>query len=265
MLKQDYHIHCELSPDSTAALDVVCSQAYRLGLEEVAFTDHYELIEGVTARGSIRREYLEISREKLLACRSRWEGRIRVVFGIELGQCHKQPEAASQILASNPYDFVLASLHRVAHRDLSLFDYREEDCEALGETYARELLEIARAGDYDYLSHLDLIRRYPAFQGVSLRMEDHMELVEEILKQVVRRGKGIEINTTAGSLAEPLPSLAILKAYRRLGGEIVTTGSDAHRAEDVAKGFDRAEELLREAGFSYAARYKERKPYFVKL
>ena len=89
-----------------------CSQAYRLGLEEVAFTDHYELIEGVTARGSIRREYLEISREKLLACRSRWEGRIRVVFGIELGQCHKQPEAASQILASNPYDFVLASLHR---------------------------------------------------------------------------------------------------------------------------------------------------------
>ena len=40
---------------------------------------------------------------------------------------------------------------------------------------------------------------------------------------------------------------------------------DAHRAEDVAKGFDRAEELLREAGFSYAARYKERKPYFVKL
>ena len=85
MLKQDYHIHCELSPDSTAALDVVCSQAYRLGLEEVAFTDHYELIEGVTARGSIRREYLEISREKLLACRGRWEGRIRVVFGIELG------------------------------------------------------------------------------------------------------------------------------------------------------------------------------------
>ena len=246
MLKQDYHIHCELSPDSTAALDVVCSQAYRLGLEEVAFTDHYELIEGVTARGSIRREYLEISREKLLACRSRWEGRIRVVFGIDLGQCHKQPEAAS-------------------HRDLSLFDYREEDCEALGETYARELLEIARAGDYDCLSHLDLIRRYPAFQGVSLRMEDHMELVEESLKQVVRRGKGIEINTTAGSLAEPLPSLAILKAYRRLGGEIVTTGSDAHRAEDVAKGFDRAEELLREAGFSYAARYKERKPYFVKL
>ena len=55
-----------------------------------------------------------------------------------------------------------------------------------------------------------------------------MEIVEEILRQVIRRGKGIEINTTAGTLTEPLPSLEILKTYRRLGGEIVTTGSDAH-------------------------------------
>ena len=92
-----------------------------------------------------------------------------------------------------------------------------------------------------------------------------MEIVEEILRQVIRRGKGIEINTTAGTLAEPLPSLEILKTYRRLGGEIVTTGSDAHRAEDVAKGFANAEALLREAGFRCTARYKERKPRFVEM
>ena len=36
MLKQDYHIHSELSPDSTASLDGICKQAFRLGLEEVA-------------------------------------------------------------------------------------------------------------------------------------------------------------------------------------------------------------------------------------
>lgn len=265
MLKQDYHIHSELSPDSTASLDGICKQAFRLGLEEVALTDHYELIEGVTPRGSIRKEYLALTREKILDCRSRWEGRIRVVFGIELGQIHRQPEAAAQILAANPYDFVLASLHRVEHTDLSLFNYQAIDGKALRRTYGEELLEIAEKGDYDCLSHLDLIRRYPAFQGVTLRMEEDMEIVEEILRQVVQRGKGIEINTTAGTLAEPLPSLEILKTYRRLGGEIVTTGSDAHRAEDVAKGFANAEPLLREAGFRCTARYKERKPRFVEI
>ena len=102
MLKQDYHIHSELSPDSTASLDGICEQAFRLGLEEVALTDHYEMIEGVTPRGSIRKEYLALTREKILDCRSRWEGRIRVVFGIELGQIHRQPEAAAQILAAHP-------------------------------------------------------------------------------------------------------------------------------------------------------------------
>ena len=96
MLKQDYHIHSGLSPDSTASLDGICKQAFRLGLEEVALTDHYELIEGVTPRGSIRKEYLALTREKILDCRSRWEGRIRVVFGLELGQMHRQPEAAAQ-------------------------------------------------------------------------------------------------------------------------------------------------------------------------
>ncbi len=265
MLRQDYHIHSELSPDSTASPDAICGQALRLGLEEVALTDHYELIEGVTPIGSIRKEYLAVSREKILDCRSRWEGRIRVVFSIELGQIHLQPEAAEQVLAANPYDFVLASLHRVKHRDLSLFDYQSVGREGLRSVYAQELLTIAGEGDYDCLSHLDLIRRYPAFQGVSLRMEDCMEITERILRQVIRRGKGIEINTTAGALAEPLPSLEILKTYRQMGGEIITVGSDAHRSEDVAKGFDQAEALLREAGFRYVARYRERKPYFVKI
>lgn len=236
MLKQDYHIHSELSPDSTASLDGICEQAFRLGLEEVALTDHYELIEGVTPRGSIRKEYLALTREKILDCRSRWEGRIRVVFGIELGQIHRQPEAAAQILAANPYDFVLASLHRVEHTDLSLFNYQAIDGKALRRIYGEELLEIAEKGDYDCLSHLDLIRRYPAFQGVTLRMEEDMEIVEEILK-----------------------------TYRRLGGEIVTTGSDAHRAEDVAKGFANAEAILKEAGFRCTARYKERKLRFVEI
>lgn len=265
MLKQDYHIHCDLSPDSTADPDAICTRTLNLGLEEVALTDHYELIEGMTVKGSIRKEFLTASREKILNCRKRWEGRIYVAFGIELGQCHLQPEAAREILSANPYDFVLASLHRINHRDLSLFDYKKTDVRTLRKDYAEELLTIAREGDFDCLGHLDLIRRYPAFQGVSLRMEECMETVEEILRWVISRGKGIEINTTAGNMAEPLPSLEILKTYRRLGGEIITTGSDAHRAEDVARGFEKAEELLVEAGFRYVARYRNRVPHFVKI
>lgn len=267
MLRQDYHVHSELSPDSESTLDEICQQGIRMGFEEVALTDHYELIEGVTPRGSCRKEYLQISREKILKCRERWEGKIRLIFGIELGQYHKQPEAAKHILGTNPYDFVLASLHRVNHMDLSLYNYKHTDGNLLREQYFKELYEIAKKGDYDCLGHLDLIKRYASFQGVRLRAEDCRCQVEEILRCVVERGKGIEVNTSGIStvLSEPLPSLEILKWYRGLGGEIITTGSDAHRIGDIGKNFAQAAEILKAAGFRYVTRFHERKPEWISL
>ena len=47
------------------------------------------------------------------------------------------------------------------------------------------------------------------------------------------RGAGIEINTNRGKVLDRYGP--ILQMYRRLGGEIVTLGSDAHRPEDVAR------------------------------
>ena len=37
----------------------------------------------------------------------------------------------------------------------------------------------------------------------------------------------------------------------KLGGEIITIGSDAHSPKQVARNFKQAEELLKEAGFRY--------------
>ena len=59
----------------------------------------------------------------------------------------------------------------------------------------------------------------------------HMDRVEEVLRTVIPKGVGIECNTNRGN--EPLPGPEILRLYRRLGGEIVTLGSDAHRPGDV--------------------------------
>lgn len=52
----------------------------------------------------------------------------------------------------------------------------------------------------------------------------------------------------------------ILTLYRDLGGEIVTTGSDAHLPADVGKGIPDACALLQECGFDRIAVYSHRKP-----
>ena len=73
----------------------------------------------------------------------------------------------------------------------------------------------------------------------------------------------MELNTNRGKSVQDYRS--ILARYRRLGGEIVTLGSDAHVAEDIGKGIVSATQLLRELGFRYYTVYRRRKPEFIPL
>ena len=61
------------------------------------------------------------------------------------------------------------------------------------------------------------------------------------------------------------PTIPILKLYKKLGGEIITFGSDAHREEDILYDYDVTCELLRSIGFRYLATFKDMKPSFVKI
>jgi histidinol-phosphatase (PHP family) len=53
--------------------------------------------------------------------------------------------------------------------------------------------------------------------------------------------------------------------YRKLGGEIVTIGSDAHFATHVGSHFDDGISLLKQAGFSYYTIFRKRQPVFVSI
>lgn len=57
----------------------------------------------------------------------------------------------------------------------------------------------------------------------------------------------------------------MLKRYKELGGEIITLGSDAHRAEDIAKDFQEARELLKSLGFTHFCTFTKKKPEFHEL
>ena len=43
MIKSDYHIHSKFSGDSNEELERIVNRAKKLGLEEIAITDHMDL------------------------------------------------------------------------------------------------------------------------------------------------------------------------------------------------------------------------------
>ena len=72
------------------------------------------------------------------------------------------------------------------------------------------------------------------------------EINKEIVKSVISRGIPVE-------------------KFFELGGEIITLGSDSHRAIDVCADFDKSYEMLEYLGFRYVSVFKNRKCEFIPI
>ena len=131
-----------------------------------------------------------------------------------------------------------------------------------------EMLEDIRSTpDFDVLGHIDYVVRYGNGKAEGYSYQKYADEIDEILKAVIERGKGIELNMAGLKYGLPFahPHPDILKRYRELGGEIVTVGADGHRPEHIAWEFDKACDILKGCNFKYYTEFKERKPIFLTL
>ena len=79
----DYHLHSEFSGDSTQNIEEIVKEGIRLGLEEIALTDHLEYdIEGMTDNW-----ILDVDRyaKRVFELREKYKKDIDVKFGVEVG------------------------------------------------------------------------------------------------------------------------------------------------------------------------------------
>lgn len=135
--------------------------------------------------------------------------------------------------------------------------------------YFREVLEnIKRYNQFDVYGHLDYVVRYGGYDSKQIEYHEFQEILDEILINLIKKDKGLEVNTSGiykYGLVNPHPNIEILKRYKELGGKIITLGSDAHKAEDLAKDFDIALDILEDVGLTDIAFYHNRKPDFMKI
>ena len=261
----DYHMHCRFSPDSRGAPEEMCAAAVKAGLVEIAVTDHFEFFPpGKFADKPYTIANMREQQQALEYCREKFAGRLTIRNGIEVGQPQCSPDAAEELMREVDFDYVIGSVHKMNGLDLGLTEYQDGNIPALVRQNLEMLRVLAETGDFDCMGHLDIIKRYAANQGKRVDLMDWKEEVEPILRTLIRRGKGLEVNTSGlrQSAKETLPSVTVLRFYRELGGEILTIGSDAHRPEDVGAGFTEALKAAKAAGFRQIAMYEKRQPRF---
>lgn len=259
MLLTDYHIH-SVSPDAKTPMEQMCEAALFKGLTEIAVTDHYEFYTHGVHRPFFHEAYLKEYARSLKACRERYAGRLTIRFGLELGQPHLCPKEALGVIRQYPFDYIIGSLHKIENVDLSAMDYTERTVPQIAEAYYRNLLELSEVGEFDCLGHLDLLKRHTKKYGFSDNYDQYEPVIDQVLKNLAARGKGIEINTSGirQGAGETMPGLRTLKRFMELGGQVVTVGSDAHRPADVAADFGAAERMLRAAGVKAVTHFNRR-------
>lgn len=259
MIRRDYHTH-SISPDANVPMEEMCRGALERGICEIVFTDHYEFYERGKGKGYFTKEYLERYFREIAKCEEKFRGKLVIKRGMEFGQLHLGGNQAKEILESWPFDYIIGSVHKIGDVDLEQFEINEENAWQVAKGYYENLLHVSEEGDFDCLGHLDYCKRHLRGAGFPDFYEDFEPIIRKVLSNVIKRGKGIEINTSG--LRQPqkelTPALRTILLYRELGGTIVTVGSDAHKPEHIGYKFAQAEETLRRAGFTETAVFERR-------
>lgn len=263
----DQHMHCNFSGDSDALPEDMIKAGIAHGLSGICFTDHldYDYPEEPNIFLLDFDNYFKV----LPDLREKYTDKISVNIGIELGL---QTQAAGQNLAvaeKYPFDFIIGSSHVVNHMDPyypEFFAGRDEDAAYM--EYFESVLENINSGvDFDVYGHIDYVVRYGPNKNAFYTYEKFKDIIDEILTQLISKGKGIEVNTGGFKygLGHPNPTEDIIKRYRKLGGEIITMGADAHVPEYVAYEFDKTAQIIKNCGFKYYTVFKNRKAEFIPL
>lgn len=258
----NYHFHSLCSFDAEHPLTDMCQTALAAGVTRLCLTDHCDMID---ERGQINDSFDWPAVNAQIAQARAAFPQLDIRKGVELGQAILRPEAAERVLAEPGIDFVLGSMHN-ARRGTDYYYMHFTDrrqCLDLLEEYLFCLLELSRTDYFDSLAHLTYPIRYMrARDGVEVDFRPFDDLVREILKTLVERGKALELNTSGyrKNRGEPLPPAYILEMYRDLGGDLITMGSDAHEPQYMADGLQQGMALLGSCGFRYLTLYKDRKP-----
>ncbi len=224
-MKTDYHIHSEYSYDSKIKADDLLDKAISLNYATIAITEHLDLLPqelSVFGLPSLKRYQARIR-----DLQSRYQGRIELVFGVEVGDYHLVRDFAQPLIERLDFGLILGSVHFLSdHTNVAVPLKQALNSEGIRDYYQHNL-NLVSTCDIDVLAHLGVYKRY--YQATPDESACR-RLLQEIFAVVIERNIALEINFS--SFRKPygrlIPEPDQIELYRSLGGNLFTIGSDAH-------------------------------------
>ncbi|MDR3318202.1 MAG: histidinol-phosphatase HisJ family protein [Clostridiales bacterium] len=247
----DTHLHTEFSDDSEQPPLELIARAKDSGqFELIIITDHVDKeyfnpkVSGVKDFDKYFATLADAS--AALAFRG------KVAFGIELGFTEKNRLINGELARTQPFEYIINSVHEVDKRDCyfpAYFEGMERD-EAYMKYFRAVLKSVSAPYAYSTLGHLAYVERNAPFEDTAVKYSRFEDVLDEILTGIIKREVSLELNTSSAKASTPIiPNAEILARYYSLGGRLITCGSDAHRAVRLGDKYAVAVAAARKAGF----------------
>lgn len=250
----DYHLHSKYSFDGNQTIEQIVLKALSMELNEICLTEHISFDPNDSSYNFFDFKDYENEIQRLS---SKYSRKINIKTGLEIGEYHLYKEDFDKYFKENNLDFIIGSIHNLGGKGFNT-NISENGVMYTYETYFKEVLAFVQMGDFDVLGHLDIVQRYAFKVDNVYNFEDYKDYIYDILKTIISRGKGIEINTSGLSNNLLFPKLEILNMYKDLSGEILTVGSDAHSSNRVGEKVSYVYDMLKDIGFKYVFTYDNR-------
>lgn len=268
-MRIDYHTHHVRCGHASGELEEYVLKGIEIGLDQLGLSDHMPLLHVDPASYypgmAMPMDELPNYVEEALRLQQKYKDRIDIRVGLEGDYIEGYEAEIERIIKAYPWDYVIGSVHFLGEWDIT--DYRqtdgwkERDAYEVYVQYYDAVCKACRTGFYDYIGHIDVIKRF------GFKPEQNVEHLERQALEAVREaGMAIELNASGLRMPveEMFPSLRMLEYARGLGIP-VTLGSDAHQPDRLAQYLDQATDLLQQAGFNELATFKSRKRTMVPI
>ncbi len=260
--RMDYHLHTFHSMDGRQTVDEICRTMLERGVEEICLTEHIE--PGHPEKELDIPPVWDVYMEEIRLARAKYPA-LTIRAGVEIGDNPLLREQIKADLAELHLDFHLLSLHLVNGVDpydrVTYFagKTRRQAYREYLEAKAESILDWT---DFDSVAHIGYAAKFSAFTGPeqALVYEDAPDVIDTILRYIIRLGKCLEVNTSGfASTGNTFAHSSIIRRYIDLGGELFTFGSDSHDTSRDYDGIERAKDMVRSLGGKYQAAFDQRK------
>lgn len=263
----DYHMHTDYTEDAEGKVEDYCKIADKKGIEEIAFTNHFIIINKNKPRWTIMPGEIAKHLKDIESAKKKFN--VKIKTGLEVDYWKARNKEIDDVLSNHQFDFLLGSVHYIG--DYLIGGTKEEASEffknksmiEIYEAYFARVVETIESQLFDVIAHPDYIRKniVKCF-GKELSFEEYRKSAEKVIEALIDNKVGIEVNSSGyfHGLGDSFPTSDFLKTCLESGVKVITIGSDSHRPSTVGSNLKKVVEKLTKNDCKKICSFDKRKP-----